>query len=109
MLCQCFSVKLSEREQEYIAFKYDGCLCAACMLDLKVEYQNQKRHQTIQTLLGKNANSKNPEPTTKISKRSELAEGEHYYINEQGYWVFTEKYHLLKGYCCDNGCKHCPY
>jgi hypothetical protein len=23
--------------------------------------------------------------------------------------VFTEKYHLLRGYCCNSGCKHCPY
>lgn len=31
-----------------------------------------------------------------------------YYI-ENGYLVFTEKYHLEKGYCCGNGCRHCPY
>jgi len=23
--------------------------------------------------------------------------------------VLTEKYHLKKGFCCGNGCKHCPY
>jgi hypothetical protein len=23
--------------------------------------------------------------------------------------VLTEKYHLAKGVCCGNGCKHCPY
>jgi hypothetical protein len=23
--------------------------------------------------------------------------------------VFTEQYHLEKGYCCGNGCRHCPY
>ena len=23
--------------------------------------------------------------------------------------MLTEKYHLEKGYCCGNGCKHCPY
>ncbi|MEM6800954.1 MAG: DUF5522 domain-containing protein [Bacteroidota bacterium] len=45
----------------------------------------------------------------KLPSRKELIEEEHYYINEQGYWVFTEKYHLLRGYCCTNGCKHCPY
>ncbi len=39
----------------------------------------------------------------------ELKEGEDYYYNEDGYFVFTEKYHLKKGYCCGNGCKHCPY
>ncbi|MHA4810130.1 DUF5522 domain-containing protein [Flavitalea flava] len=38
-----------------------------------------------------------------------LIEGEDYYTNEQGYMVFMEKYHLERGYCCGNGCKHCPY
>jgi hypothetical protein len=38
-----------------------------------------------------------------------LTEGEDYYYNEEGYVVLTEKYHLLKGFCCGNGCKHCPY
>lgn len=23
--------------------------------------------------------------------------------------VFTEQYHLRRGYCCGNGCRHCPY
>jgi len=36
-------------------------------------------------------------------------EGIHYYINEEGLMVLTEKYHLERGYCCGNGCKHCPY
>ncbi len=39
----------------------------------------------------------------------ELIEGIDYYINEEGYVVLTEKYHLERGYCCGNGCKHCPY
>jgi hypothetical protein len=39
----------------------------------------------------------------------ELIEGEDYYYNEEGYIVLTEKYHLAKGHCCGNGCKHCPY
>jgi hypothetical protein len=38
----------------------------------------------------------------------ELAEGD-FYINKDGYKVFTEKYLLKRGYCCQNGCKHCPY
>jgi hypothetical protein len=32
-----------------------------------------------------------------------------FYFNEDGYVVLTEKYHLEKGFCCGNGCKHCPY
>jgi len=38
-----------------------------------------------------------------------LTEGEDYYYNEQGYIVLTEKYHLQKGSCCGNSCRHCPY
>jgi hypothetical protein len=41
-------------------------------------------------------------------KSQNLEEGDFYY-NEQGYRVFTEKYHLKRGHCCRNGCKHCPY
>jgi Family of unknown function (DUF5522) len=40
---------------------------------------------------------------------NDLVEGEDYYFNGDGYIVLTEKYHLEKGYCCGNGCKHCPY
>jgi hypothetical protein len=40
---------------------------------------------------------------------SQWIEGIHYYINEEGLMVLTEKYLLERGYCCGNGCKHCPY
>ncbi|MEO6829992.1 MAG: DUF5522 domain-containing protein [Acidobacteriaceae bacterium] len=23
--------------------------------------------------------------------------------------VFTEAYHRKRGYCCQSGCRHCPY
>jgi len=32
-----------------------------------------------------------------------------FYKTEEGYIVFTSKYLLRRGYCCQNGCKHCPY
>jgi hypothetical protein len=41
--------------------------------------------------------------------KKENLEGEDYYLTEEGYRVFTEKFHLRRGYCCENGCKHCPY
>jgi hypothetical protein len=25
------------------------------------------------------------------------------------YLVFTEAYHLKRGFCCQSGCRHCPY
>jgi len=45
---------------------------------------------------------------SEFSKRSKLTE-EDYYISEEGYIVFTEAYHLKRGYCCKSKCKHCPY
>ncbi len=37
-----------------------------------------------------------------------LTEGVDFYY-ENGLMVLTEKYHRDKGYCCGNGCRHCPY
>lgn len=34
---------------------------------------------------------------------------EDYYMSPEGFMVFTEKYHLKRGHCCQSGCKHCPY
>lgn len=38
-----------------------------------------------------------------------LQPGRDYYVDEAGRLVFTAQYHLARGYCCDNGCRHCPY
>ena len=32
-----------------------------------------------------------------------------FYFDSAGRMAFTEAYHLRRGYCCDNGCRHCPY
>jgi 2-iminoacetate synthase ThiH len=34
---------------------------------------------------------------------------EEFYINDRGLFVFTAEYLLQRGYCCGNGCKHCPF
>jgi len=39
----------------------------------------------------------------------DLVENIDYYINENGYFVFTKAYHLKRGYCCGNNCIHCPW
>ena len=26
-----------------------------------------------------------------------------------GYWVFNARYLRDRGFCCQNGCRHCPY
>lgn len=42
------------------------------------------------------------------SKLDKLLPGD-YYKTPEGYVVFTEQYLLRRGYCCQNGCRHCPY
>lgn len=37
-----------------------------------------------------------------------LTEGVHFY-REGPYVVFTELYLRERGYCCESGCRHCPY
>jgi hypothetical protein len=37
-----------------------------------------------------------------------LQEGVDYYF-ENGLMVFTREYHLKRGYCCQSGCRHCPW
>jgi hypothetical protein len=38
-----------------------------------------------------------------------LKEDEDYYVNDDGFFVFTKEYLLARGYCCESGCRHCPY
>lgn len=37
-----------------------------------------------------------------------LVEGEDFYY-EGAFLVFTEKFLRERGYCCESGCRHCPY
>ncbi|MGD9647171.1 MAG: DUF5522 domain-containing protein [Pirellulales bacterium] len=53
-------------------------------------------------------------PADQIARRESgatpapLVAGVDYYL-ERGCLVFTREYHLKRGYCCQSGCRHCPY
>jgi hypothetical protein len=38
----------------------------------------------------------------------QLVEGIDYYT-ENGFVVFTAHYLRNRGFCCESGCRHCPY
>ena len=40
--------------------------------------------------------------------KNESKEGLDFYM-ENGYRVLTERFLVMRGYCCANGCRHCPY
>ncbi|HEY3042012.1 MAG TPA: DUF5522 domain-containing protein [Pyrinomonadaceae bacterium] len=48
----------------------------------------------------------NADPST--PQEAELQEGRDYYV-ENGLLVFTSAFLRKRGYCCESGCRHCPY
>ena len=44
----------------------------------------------------------------KAREKPKLTEGIDYYF-ENGLMVLTAHFLLNRGYCCGNGCRHCPY
>ena len=48
-----------------------------------------------------------PDPDENPATSLEPQPGEFYY--EGPFLVFTEAYHLRRGFCCQSGCRHCPY
>jgi hypothetical protein len=51
--------------------------------------------------------SKTDDESTDQGTNQPLEPGDYYY--EGPYMVFTAAYHLKRGYCCNSGCRHCPY
>lgn len=48
------------------------------------------------------------DPRVQHLKRLGYQDGD-FYFTPEGYVVWTEQYHLRRGYCCKSGCRHCPY
>lgn len=44
-----------------------------------------------------------------MRKEKAIKESEEDYYLENGMMVFTASYLLKRGYCCQRGCRHCPY
>jgi len=50
-----------------------------------------------------------PDRQTKTTNDEQaLVEGVDYYF-EGGLMVLTARFLEMRGYCCGNGCRHCPY
>ena len=63
----------------------------------------------VETLARKPRNiSSNLHYLCDMKKIIPIEEGDFYWTPE-GYRCFTEQYHLKRGYCCESGCRHCPY
>ena len=52
-LCQCQTVILDEAQLDYIHARYDDCLCAACLAELRSESNIQVFQARLSTLLAR--------------------------------------------------------
>lgn len=76
------------------------CLCPICLkAEVTLKVQENMSNLTLE--------KKEKIKALGISKAP--IEGIDYYINENKLFVFTAWYHLRRGSCCGNNCKHCPY
>jgi len=73
------------------------CFCSNCLKELIIE----KSLKLIE--------NKDYITIAKLGLPSHLIEDLDYYINSSGDFVFTSWYHLRRGECCGNECKHCPF
>lgn len=77
----------------------EGCLCPDCL--------HQKMKETITQFVIEVVEGRQNNVATKYANKT-LIEDIDYYL-EDGKWVFTEWFHLKRGDCCGNACRHCPY
>ncbi len=88
-LCQCNEVTISTETQAFLSRSYYGCLCNSCLTEMDEMVKSSEGKEYPKMAM-------------------DMVEGEHYY-KQNGYKVFTEKFHYLRGHCCQNKCKHCAY
>jgi len=88
LLCKCSTIPVTQETISFLQKSTWGCLCSDCLTEIDC---------LVSSLNGKSF------PTSR-----QLKQGRHYYI-ENGMWVFTEQYHVLRGSCCKSRCRHCPY
>lgn len=54
LLCQCQTVYLTDEHLEHIHMQYHDCLCARCLKEIRVEYDNQQLANKINRFMSKN-------------------------------------------------------
>jgi hypothetical protein len=87
--CPCASLQLSSDTKQYLSKTRYDCLCNSCLIELDNLVEESK---------------KSTFPISKV----DIVESVHYYY-EGPYLVMTELYHIIRGHCCQSGCRHCAF
>jgi hypothetical protein len=94
--CWCHGVVVPANLLRHLAEEYaeEACLCPTC---LEMVARLAAEHSNVETVISEIRRTLQPPATN-----------EDFYM-ENGNVVFTAAYHLKRGTCCKNGCRHCPY
>ncbi len=87
--CQCNSIVINETGNDFLKKTKFDCLCKNCLSNIN-RLAELAKNQVFPR------------------RPADLKEGLHFYM-ENGFFVFTEFYHMLRGNCCGSGCRHCAY
>ena len=88
--CKCSKLSILEQTNTFLQSTfYKDCLCNKCLLEIDKMVSFAHNNSITNNI-------------------DDLIEGVHYYILNN-LLVFTELYHVQKGYCCKNHCRHCAY
>jgi hypothetical protein len=94
--CWCNASTVPAHILHFVAEKLaTACLCERCLDGLAYYAQYSRDPRAILDMLHKEI-------------RKDLNSPD-FYSDRQGRVVFTAAYHLKRGYCCENNCRHCPY
>jgi hypothetical protein len=94
--CWCNESRVPTHILHFVAEKFEtACLCERCLEGLAYYGQLSQDPREILDLLYREIRN---DPTSPD-----------FYLDDQGRMVFTAAYHLKRGHCCENNCRHCPY
>ncbi|HEX4140844.1 MAG TPA: cysteine-rich CWC family protein [Candidatus Methylacidiphilales bacterium] len=97
--CWCHEIKVPAHVLRRLAEEWvePACLCRPCLETIS---RISGEHDGTEAILREIRRAIAPADTD--------LSPEDYYL-EEGRYVFTAAYHLKRGFCCDSGCRHCPY
>ena len=50
--CQCYTIKLDDAERDFLSQSYNDCLCADCMLALRMAYHQAQNEIRLKQFFG---------------------------------------------------------
>ncbi|UPW18097.1 DUF5522 domain-containing protein [Agarivorans sp. TSD2052] len=78
-----------------------ACYCSSCL--------SKKLGEKLQELIANTPHRQMLEQAARYHQAETALQAHIDYTMVDGLMVFSAWYHLKRGSCCGNGCKHCPY